>query len=69
MNLLNYILIFTSFLSLIVLFTHVDPITQYPSYHNFADTRTFFGIPNFFDVISNIPFFMGKFLSERNYMN
>lgn len=31
-------------------------IEQYQSYHNFADSRTFFGIPNFFDVSSNLLF-------------
>jgi hypothetical protein len=57
----NYILILLSVLSLVILFTHVDPIKQDPAYHNFADTRSFFGIPNFFDVISNIPFFVAGF--------
>jgi hypothetical protein len=33
-----------------------QPFGQDPSYHDFADRRPFFGIPNFFDVISNIPF-------------
>ena len=32
------------------------PIPQSPSYHNFADKRTIWGMPNFFDVISNLPF-------------
>ncbi|MDH5657187.1 MAG: hypothetical protein OEZ34_14850 [Spirochaetia bacterium] len=40
---------------LLVLF--LDPIPQDQDYHNFADRRTFFGIPNFFDVVSNLPFF------------
>jgi hypothetical protein len=61
MNKLNYLFISLSILSLIVLFTQVDPIEQDPEYHNFADTRTFFGIPNFFDVVSNIPFFLAGF--------
>ncbi|MFZ0612480.1 MAG: ceramidase domain-containing protein [Desulfobacterales bacterium] len=29
------------------------PIPQSPGYHAFADTRTLWGIPNFFDVASN----------------
>jgi hypothetical protein len=29
-----------------------------PGYHDFADKRTFFGIPNAQDVLSNIPFFL-----------
>lgn len=32
------------------------PIPQSLAYHNFADQRTFFGIPNFLDVVSNLPF-------------
>src|SRR5215467_6367912 len=31
-------------------------IPQDQSYHAFADQRTFFGIPNFWNVVSNIPF-------------
>lgn len=33
------------------------PIPQYPEYHNFADQKPWFGIPNGFNVFSNIPFF------------
>ena len=36
----------------------MQPFGQNPDYHNFADQRTFFDIPNFFDVISNIPFLL-----------
>lgn len=31
-------------------------IPQPTSYHGFADTRTIFGIPNFWNVLSNVPF-------------
>jgi predicted membrane channel-forming protein YqfA (hemolysin III family) len=31
-------------------------IPQNPRYHLFADTRTIFGVPNFFDVVSNLAF-------------
>jgi len=34
----------------------LPPIPQPQSYHNFADHRTWLGIPNFGDVVSNIPF-------------
>jgi hypothetical protein len=34
----------------------LHPIGQPLSYHNFADHRAAFGIPNFGDVISNLPF-------------
>lgn len=36
----------------------MQPFGQNPDYHNFADRRAFFGIPNFFDAISNIPFLL-----------
>ena len=31
-------------------------IPQPLAYHSFADHRTFLGVPNFFDVVSNVPF-------------
>ena len=34
----------------------LPPIRQDPAYHAFADTRTFFGVPNFWNVASNVPF-------------
>ncbi len=34
----------------------MPPIPQPAEYHQFADQRSYFGIPNFFDVISNIVF-------------
>lgn len=34
----------------------LEPIPQDPGYHLFADSRGFFGIPNFNDVVSNIGF-------------
>jgi hypothetical protein len=36
----------------------MPPIPQDPAYHQFADTRTVFGIPNFQNVISNLPFLL-----------
>ncbi|MCG8547918.1 MAG: ceramidase, partial [Alphaproteobacteria bacterium] len=36
----------------------VPPIPQDPSYHNFADRRALWGIPNFGDVVSNVPFLL-----------
>ncbi|RSL17352.1 ceramidase [Edaphobacter aggregans] len=34
----------------------LPPIPQPQSYHMFADQRSFLGIPNFGDVVSNVPF-------------
>ena len=33
-------------------------IPQDPNYHHFADSRTIWGISNFWDVASNLPFFL-----------
>jgi hypothetical protein len=41
-------------IAIIALF--IPPIPQPLSYHNFADHRSWFGIPNFNDVASNLPF-------------
>lgn len=38
-----------------VLYWH-GPISQDPAYHDFADQRLLFGIPNFWNVVSNLPF-------------
>jgi len=34
----------------------IPPIPQPPAFHHFADTRTVWGIPNFSNVATNIPF-------------
>jgi len=34
----------------------VEPIAQDPVYHQFSDQRAILGIPNFWNVVSNLPF-------------
>src|SRR4051812_42365936 len=34
----------------------LPPVPQDQAYHRFADQRTLFGIPNFWNVVSNLPF-------------
>ena len=34
----------------------LPPLLQNQNYHQFADQRNLFGIPNFWDVVSNLPF-------------
>ncbi|NKB67579.1 MAG: hypothetical protein GKR89_10990 [Candidatus Latescibacteria bacterium] len=36
----------------------VPPFGQDLNYHNFADQRAFLGVPNFYDVVSNLPFLL-----------
>jgi len=50
------LLIGISLLCGLATFIFVDPVPQPQRYHDFADNRTFFGIPNAFDVLSNLPF-------------
>jgi hypothetical protein len=39
-------------------FLFVPYFPQDPAYHQFADTRPFLGIPNFWNVVSNVPFLL-----------
>jgi len=41
----------------------LDAYPQDPGYHNFADKRAFFGVPNFWNVVSNLPFFVVGLMS------
>lgn len=40
-------------------------ISQDPQYHNFADQTKWFGIPNFLNVMSNIPYLIAGFTGFR----
>ncbi len=50
------ILLISIGLSLFVAVFFMQPIAQDQHYHHFADTSTLFSIPNFWNVISNLPF-------------
>ncbi len=45
-----------AFIAVVIVF-YLPPIHQDPAYHSFADGRMIFGVPNFWNVISNAPFF------------
>ena len=61
-----YGLMMVSLLALLPL----PPLLQDPNYHQFADQRELFGIPNFWNVVSNLPFIVvgavGLFRFRRN---
>jgi hypothetical protein len=40
----------------------LPPVHQDPSYHSFADRREILGVPNFWNVVSNIPFLIAGLL-------
>jgi len=46
----------------IVAMPFVAPIAQSSDYHNFSDARTLLGIPNFWNVVSNLPFLLAGVL-------
>jgi len=45
-------------LGVIIVVAMVDPVPQDPLYHVFADQRPMAGIPNFLNVMSNLPFLL-----------
>ena len=49
----------------IVVLPFLSPITQDVHYHEFADRRTIVGIPNFWNVISNLPFLLAALWGLR----
>src|SRR5262245_40902018 len=52
-------LLAASALACIVAAFVTPPMAQPLSYHAFADCRTIWSIPNFFNVLSNLPFLLG----------
>ena len=50
------ILLLLSSVIMALFITLVPPFSQDPVYHNFADQRYIFGIPHFWNVVTNIPF-------------
>ncbi len=61
-----------SIIAIIAVF-FIDPIPQNQEYHQFADQIRFFSIPNFWNVISNLPFVLigiaglwKSFLNSKN---
>jgi hypothetical protein len=55
------VLIFLTIVFIITLF-FLPKISQDLHYHNFADQKTFLGIPNFMNVVSNLPFLIIGFI-------
>lgn len=49
----------------IVAVAFLPPVPQDPAYHDFVDQRTLYGIPNFWNVVSNVPFVLAGLLGLR----
>ena len=52
----DWLIILVALAAPVVLFIFFNAIPQSLEYHDFADKRTFFSVPNANDVLSNIPF-------------
>ena len=58
-------LLLTVSLGVIIAVAMADPVPQDPLYHVFADQRPMAGIPNFLNVMSNLPFLLIGILGWR----
>lgn len=47
-----------SAIAIVLFLAFVDPISQDPAYHAFADTRSMLGVANFWNVMTNLPFLL-----------
>ncbi len=54
----RHLVLLTLVMGSLILLLLQTPIKQDLAYHQFIDTRNLFGIPNFYNVISNLPFFL-----------
>ena len=63
---IGYALLIITLIAASIWFLISPPIEQAESYHNFADTRTILGIPNFWNVVSNLPFLIVGILGLYN---
>jgi hypothetical protein len=52
----RHVVIFVGLMAASLLALLLPPIPQDQGYHQFADKRTLIGVPNFWNVVSNIPF-------------
>ena len=53
----RYQIIFLVFLIFVGVLLFLNPLAQDLEYHDFGDQRMIFGIPNFWNVMSNLPLF------------
>lgn len=55
---IGFVVIIITSITLLLIALLLDPIKQDTAYHNFIDQRTYFGIQNIWNVISNFPFLL-----------
>lgn len=55
---IGYLILALLALAAVIAMFFLSPIEQNESYHNFSDKRTLLHIPNFWNVVSNLPFLL-----------
>ena len=55
-NFLREIILAAVVIGSFIVMMSLAPISQTQAYHNFADQRTIFDVPNFWNVITNLVF-------------
>lgn len=55
LNVKTAVLLLITMVAMVAAFVHA-PVPQDPRFHDFADQRTIMGMPNFWNVMSNVPF-------------
>lgn len=53
--------------AVLAFFVFSAPIPQNQAFHHFSDDRTIFGVPNFWNVISNLPFLVVGVMGLRRF--
>ena len=53
---MGYVLLTTTIVIMVAIILKHPPIEQSQAYHDFSDSKTMVGIPNFWNVMSNLPF-------------
>lgn len=64
----TFIVLFT-IVALIAVFTLVPRIPQNPNYHGFGDQNKIMGIPNFWNVMTNLPFLIVGLMGIKQIVN
>ncbi len=59
---MGYMILAITFVAMSAIIFKQSPIEQNQSYHGFSDSKVVFGIPNFWNVMSNLPFMIIGFL-------
>lgn len=66
---IGYLLLVILAITSVIAITLMNPIKQDEAYHNFSDQNSFFGVPNFWNVVTNLPFLAAGVLGPFSIQN